>query len=384
MSDAELSQRLQAIWYGSKPPPWPLRVLARAFGWVVAVRNSAYARGWLSVKRLPRPVIVVGNLSVGGSGKTPLVIWLSERLRAQGLHPGIVLRGYGGSAETLPQPTTVSIDSDVAVVGDEALLLRRRTGVPVVVGRDRVRAGQRLVEQGVDVVIADDGLQHLRLGRDFEIAVIDRARGMGNGWLLPAGPLREAAARLRSVNAVVVNGAVGASAALAAVGAAANGVAANGVAANGVVANGVVANGVVASHGPLPDAILQVTMQLLGGQVRPLVSAGGTGVSRALSEFARQRVHAVAGIGNPPRFFLMLRAAGVDVIPHAFADHHRYAAADLDFGDNLPVLMTEKDAVKCTAFARPNWWYVAVGVQIEPAAAAALIGAIMRRIAVTK
>ena len=154
-----------------------------------------------------RPVIVVGNLSVGGSGKTPLVIWLAQQLSERGLQPGVVLRGYGGSAAAGRVPQLVAPDSDVAVVGDEALLLRLRTGMPVAIGRDRVGAAQRLLGAGVDVIIADDGLQHLRLARDFEIAVIDAARGMGNGYLLPAGPLREPPQRLSTVDAVVINGA---------------------------------------------------------------------------------------------------------------------------------------------------------------------------------
>ena len=337
-----LSARLQAIWYGgSWPPPWPLRALSRAFGLAVTLRRAAYARGLCSSRRLAKPVIVVGNLTVGGSGKTPLVIWLAQQLRERGLRPGVVLRGYGGMAVAGRVPCLVTPDSDVTVVGDEALLLRLRTGAPVVVGRDRVGAAQRLIAAGVDVIIADDGLQHLRLARDFEIAVIDGARGLGNGYLLPAGPLREPAARLALVDAVVINGERGAS--VAGAGADAHAVAA---AAPGFV------------------------MRLSGEWLRPLA---GNAEPVALSSLAGKRVHAVAGIGNPARFFAQLAAAGLEVIAHAFPDHHRYRAAELEFGDDLPLLMTEKDAVKCRPFAAANRWYLPVAASFAGTDGSALL-----------
>jgi tetraacyldisaccharide 4'-kinase len=295
---------------------------------MVRLRRAAYARGvWVS-RRVARPVIVVGNVTVGGSGKTPLVIWLAQQLGERGHRPGVVLRGYGGAAATGRVPCLVTPDSDVAVVGDEALLLRRRTGVPVVVGRDRVGAAERLLATGVDVIIADDGLQHLRLARDFEIAVVDATRGLGNRYLLPAGPLREPAERLSQVDAVVINGEEGRPAAAAA---------------------------------GLPAAFL---MRLGGEWLRPLA---GSGDAVALSSLAGQRVHAVAGIGNPGRFFSQLAAAGLQVLEHAFPDHHRYRASELEFHDGLPLLMTEKDAVKCRAFAGANRWYLPVAVSFAGA-----------------
>ena len=338
---AGLAARLQAIWYRSAAPPWPLRLLSRPFGLIVRLRRAAYVRGARYSRRLPRPVIVVGNLSVGGSGKTPLVIWLAQQLAERGLHPGVVLRGYGGSAARGRAPQLVQPGSEVALVGDEALLLRERTGVPVAVGRDRAAAAQLLLAAGADVIIADDGLQHLRLARDFEIAVLDGARSLGNGYLLPAGPLREPALRLASVDAVVINGEAAHCAAL------------------------------VQRAG-----VARVFVMRLAGEL--LRTLGGSGEPVALSSLAGRRVHAIAGIGHPQRFFAQLAAAGLQVIAHAFPDHHRYRAAELEFGDQLPLLMTEKDAVKCRAFAAANRWYLPVAVSFAGADGSALL-ALLRR-----
>jgi tetraacyldisaccharide 4'-kinase len=253
----------------------------------------------------------------------------------------VVLRGYGGAAATGRVPCLVTPDSDVAVVGDEALMLRLRTGVPVVVGRDRVGAAERLLATGVDVIIADDGLQHLRLARDFEIAVIDATRGLGNGYLLPAGPLREPAERLSQVDAVVING---------------------------------------EDRGPPAAARVATALVMrLGGEWMRALTGGGDAV--ALSSLAGQRVHAVAGIGNPRRFFAQLAAAGLKVVEHAFPDHHRYRAADLEFNDGLPLLMTEKDAVKCRAFAAANRWYLPVAVSFAGADGEALMARLQRCLA---
>jgi tetraacyldisaccharide 4'-kinase len=327
------SARLQSIWYDRSTPPWPLRALSALFALVVSVRAGIYASGLKRRYRISKPVIVVGNLTVGGTGKTPLVIWLVEQLRAQGLRPGVVLRGYGGN-DSRAAPRAVEPDSDPAEVGDEAVLLRLRTGAPVMIGRDRVRAAQKLVSSaGVDVVIADDGLQHLRLARDFEIAVIDAARGLGNGYLLPAGPLREPRERLTTVSAIVLNG-------------------------NGAV------------EGEAPGARNAFTMRLSGEQLWPL---SGRGQPNALGNLSGQRVHAIAGIGNPQRFFTHLSAAGLEVLAHPFPDHHRYQVHELEFGDALPVLMTEKDAVKCRAFAALNGWYLPVAASFAPEESAALL-----------
>jgi tetraacyldisaccharide 4'-kinase len=333
-----LAARLQAIWYGGSRPPWPLRALSRLFGLIVRLRRASYRRGLFHSQRLAKPVIVVGNLTVGGSGKTPLVIWLAQQLRERGLRPGVVLRGYGGRAAAGRVPQLVEADSDVALVGDEALLLRLRAGTPVAVGRDRAGAAQRLLAAGVDVIIADDGLQHLRLARDFEIAVLDAARGVGNGYLLPAGPLREPPQRLSTVDAIVINGEAG---------------------------------GSLGAAGGKRSFVMRLT----GDWLRTLA---GTGEGVALATLAGKRVHAIAGIGNPQRFFAQLAAAGLDVVAHAFPDHHRYRAAELEFGDDLPLLMTEKDAVKCRPFAAANRWYLPVAASFAGSDGSALLARLQR------
>jgi tetraacyldisaccharide 4'-kinase len=317
-----------------------LRALSGVFAMIVRWRAQAYRHGLLPSHRISRPVIVVGNLSVGGTGKTPLVIWLVERLRECGLHPGIVLRGYGAHSAA-QGPLAVESDSDPAQVGDEALLLRQRAGVPVRVDRDRVRAARSLVEAGVNVIVADDGLQHLRLARDYEIVVIDAARGFGNGYLLPAGPLREPRSRLATVGAVVING---------------EGSAGPGLALGLGLAQG--------------GSSALFSMQLRGERLYPLA---GTDASIALSSLAGKHVHAIAGIGNPQRFFDQLRVAGLTVITHPFPDHHRYRGHELQFSDELPVLMTEKDAVKCRAFAAENHWYLPIAADFVPEQGAALL-----------
>lgn len=310
-----LRTRIESIWYGGVPAPWWLRALVPLYRALRGLHLAPYRLGWRRPQRLPVPVVVVGNLTAGGSGKTPLVIALVDALRARGFHPGVVSRGYGGRARG---PLLVDDVCSPAEVGDEPCLIRRRTGVAVVVGRDRVRAAQRLVERGVDVVLADDGLQNPALARDLEICVIDGQRRFGNGLLLPAGPLREPLRRLDAVPLRVCNGAA-------------------------------------AQAG-------EIAMRLAGEMAVAL--AGGA--TRPLESFAGARVHAVAAIGNPQRFFDRLRAHGIDVLAHAFADHHAFTAADLDFGDELPVLMTEKDAVKCLAFATPRFWCLPVRAELPP------------------
>lgn len=312
---------LQHRWYSGLPPPWWTLPVAALFGRVASVRRSLYRRGWLHTKRLPVAVVVVGNLTVGGAGKTPLVIALAAALQARGFKPGVVSRGYGG---TRGAPTLLGDDPDTRVVGDEAALVRLRARVPVAVGAGRVAAAHLLLAQGVDVIIADDGLQHYALGRDVEVCVIDGERRFGNGRLLPAGPLREPASLLAEVDFVVCNG---------------------GTPRIGEISMRLVLHDAVALDGSPP---------------------------RALANFSGSRVHAVAGIGHPRRFFDALRGVGVDVLEHPFADHHRYARGDLDFGDGLPVLMTEKDAVKCRGFARANWWSVPVSAELPDAFFAAI------------
>jgi len=283
---------------------------------------------------------VVGNLTVGGTGKTPLVIWLAGELRARGLKVGIVSRGYGRRSRG---PRRVRSDSPWEEVGDEPLLLSRRTGCAVAVGEDRLAAARLLVADGVDVILSDDGLQHLRLARDFEILVIDGTRGFGRGRLLPAGPLREPASRALAVDYLVVNG---------------------------------------PAESVPPSATLQgppgriATMHLALGAAHRV---DGAGESRPLASFAGAPVHAVAAIGNPARFFESLAAHGLHLIAHAFADHHPFARGELDFPDDLPILMTEKDAMRCAAFATPGMWYVPVDAKLEAAGAAQLLGGVLDR-----
>jgi tetraacyldisaccharide 4'-kinase len=307
--------RRERIWYQGEAPPLGWRLLARIYGAITAVRRSAYRRGWLRSYLLDKPVVVVGNISVGGTGKTPLTVALVQALAARGLRAGVVSRGYGGSARV---PQLVEADADAGVVGDEPLLIRRLSGAPVAIGRDRVAAARLLLAAApLDVVLADDGLQHYRLGRKVEICVIDGARRFGNRRLLPAGPLREPLQRLESVDFRVCNGGV--------------------------------------AHAD------EIQLHLRDDGASRLLDAAD---HVALEHFAHRRVHALAGIGNPQRFFDSLRACRIDVIPHPFADHHLFNAAELDFGDGLPVLMTGKDAVKCRAFAQADWWQVGVRAQL--------------------
>ena len=313
MIRARLERLLERLWYGGSPLAWLLAPLSLPYCLVASGRRLAYRRGWLAAQAVGVPVVVVGNLTVGGTGKTPLVLWLARLFGDAGWRVGIVGRGYGG--RDTRRPRDVSADSDPRQVGDEAVLLAARSGRPVVVCRDRVAAARRLVTtHGCDLVLADDGLQHYRLARTLEIAVVDAQRGLGNRLCLPAGPLREPAARLRGVDFELVNGGQGVGA-----------------------------------------------MQLRVTGVEPV---GRAGESARLADFGAGPVHAVAGIGHPGRFFAMLRAEGLSVIEHAFPDHHAYRAAELDFGDGLPVLMTDKDAVKCRAFDHPGLW--SVGVEARP------------------
>lgn len=308
-------RKLQAVWYGGRAPSIGLRALSALFTALSGLRRRLYAARVLPRVRLPVPVIVVGNITVGGSGKTPLTIALVEALRERGFKPGVVSRGHGGSARA---PMLLDARTPPQIAGDEACLIRRATHAPTAVGRDRVAAARSLLGQGdVNVVIADDGLQHYRLHRDVEICVIDGERRFGGGRLLPAGPLREPLARLASVDFRVCNGGQA-----------------------------------------LAD---EVAMALQGDEV---VSMSDPSWRRPLRAFAGQRVHALAGIGNPQRFFAQLRAFGIDVVEHPFPDHYAFAASDLAFGDDAPVLMTEKDAVKCTGFAQAAWWSVPVRAEL--------------------
>ncbi|NCF28099.1 MAG: tetraacyldisaccharide 4'-kinase [Gammaproteobacteria bacterium] len=309
---------IDSLWYRNSP----LSLLLVPIGWLYCaaaiVRRGAYRLGIAHVGRVGAPVIVVGNISVGGTGKTPLVIWLARFLMSRGLRPGIVSRGYRGRADKWPQQ--VRPDSDPVMVGDEPVLLAQATGCPVVADPDRLRAATSLLAHArCDVLISDDGLQHLGLGRDVEIAVLDGVRRHGNGRCLPAGPLREPVSRLDSVDMVVANG--------------------------GGIGG-------------------EFHMRVTAGEARNLTEAT---LTRPLGTFKPGPVHAVCGIGSPERFFATLERAGVVVIQHPFPDHHGFCAADISFDDQLPVLMTEKDAVKCQRFADARHWRVPVQAELPEA-----------------
>ena len=300
------------IWYDGAPPPWWLKALSALYGAAAAARRFAYGRGLIPAKRLSCPVIVVGNLTAGGTGKTPLVCWIAEQLMQSGCRPGIVTRGYGGSSRT---PRLVQSSDTPDRVGDEAVLLARRSRAPVATGRNRPAAAQLLIDAGCNVILSDDGLQHYALARDFEIIVVDGDRRFGNGRLLPSGPMRETQGRMRGADAIVVNGGSG------------------------------------QSEGALRMRLLPTgAVAMKYGTVKPL------------REFSGQAVHAVAAIGNPKRFFATLRAVGIEVLEHALPDHAQLRREDIAFADDLPVLMTEKDAVKCREIAGPLHWYVPVNV----------------------
>lgn len=306
---------LTKAWYERNVLSVALRPVSWLFCSLVFLRRLAYKIKLFRSITLPVPVVVVGNITVGGTGKTPLVIELAELLKRTGYRPGIISRGYRGKARSWPQQ--VRPDSDPVMVGDEAVLITRRTGCPMAVGPDRVAAGEALIQyHDCDIILSDDGLQHYKLKRNIEIAVIDGTRRFGNGFCLPAGPLREPVKRLREVDLKFTNG----------------------TAAN--------------------DEIL---MQY---KVMDLVSMSDVDKICDLSEFKGKQVHAIAGIGNPQRFFDQLRASGLGVIEHSFPDHHEYLRKDIIFNDNLPVIMTEKDAVKCFRYQNENMWYLPVAITL--------------------
>lgn len=318
---AIISKVIQDAWYRGHP----LLYLLLPFSWLFSLlsdyRRRLYVSGKEPVLNLPGPVIVVGNITVGGTGKSPLVIWLVEKLKLAGYHPGVVSRGYGGHAPYYP--FLVDHQSTAVETGDEPWMIQRRTGVPCMVDPDRARAAEELFRShACDVIVSDDGLQHYRLPRAIEIVVIDGQRGLGNGLCLPAGPLREPAKRLQSVDYVVVNGGV-------------------------------------PHEGAYSMQLQSSALYRLGDlthsekQTEPIVSG--------------ESVHAVAGLGNPQRFFDTLRALGYQVMSHPFADHHAFSASDLCFNDNKKIIMTEKDAVKCFMSDQVNAYYLEVEAHVEEA-----------------
>lgn len=315
----KIAEWLQVLWYkdlyvSGWMMPWSMIYLD-----IVRFRRFLYNIGIFKRTKLPVPVIIVGNITVGGTGKTPLVIHLVQWLKDNGYKPGVISRGYSGESNQAPQ--TVTAESDTALVGDEAVLLAKRCACPVVVAVKRVEAAKHLLaHHDCDVIISDDGLQHYALRRDIEIVVIDGDRRFGNGYCLPSGPLREPQTRIQEVDFVVVNG------------------------------------GKELQQG-------EFAMQCQGQTWVNLLTAE----QQPASYFQRTACHAIAAIGNPNRFFAQIKAAGIDAQNHPFPDHYVFTADDLQFNAGQPLLMTEKDAVKCVKFAQANFWYLPVTAQLPAA-----------------
>ena len=294
-----------------------LRPLSWTYRGVLWLRLGLYWLGLKRVYRAPVPVVVVGNVTVGGTGKTPLVIWLAHHFKSRGFKPAVVTRGYGGKARHWPQ--WVTAQSDPKQVGDEAVLIAERSLCPVVAGPNRVLAIKRLIQaHSVNLILCDDGLQRLDFVHDLDIVVIDATRGFGNGLLLPAGPCREPPARKGRRDLTVY-------------------------------------------HGESAEAHLSMCL----APTAWLKVDAKQSTQKPLTEFMAQSAHAVAGIGNPQRFFDLLRALGVRVQEHAYPDHFAFTSSDFDFGDDRPVLMTEKDAVKCRKFTLANAWALQVEAVVD-------------------
>lgn len=314
------------------PLSWLFFVIARIRVWL-------YGSGWLKSYRLSVPVIVVGNINVGGAGKTPLVIWLAEQLLQAGYKPGIISRGYGGQIKAAQ---AVFADSNPQQLGDEPVLIAKRTNCPVFVSPDRIAAGQALLQAHPEcnVIVSDDGLQHYRLQRDVEIVVFDSVKGFGNEALLPAGPLRENTSRLKSVDAVV---------------------------SNGTVAD---VQKFMRSYGVKP-----IEMQLQSGDFFNLLDVSKRSTAAG---FAGQQVLAIAGIGNPERFFQQLNHMGISFSRKSYPDHYAFSVDDFEVA-NENVVMTEKDAVKCHAFAQQNFWVLPVNALIKDGLLAIILNKLSRR-----
>ena len=331
---------VQQIWYGGSRLHWLLLPFSWIYAAIIKVRRFLYSSGVFRSQSVSAPVVIVGNITVGGTGKTPLTIWLAQQLAERGYKPGIISRGYRGMVG--PKPMEVAADSDPAVVGDEAVLMANRSECPVVVHPDRVAAAKLAIDLGANVIVSDDGLQHYRLARDFEIAVMDGTRRHGNQQLLPAGPLREPVSRLQSSDQVLVQREYEDT----------------------------------ADRSCHWSARPAVEFKLIASAIcRPDNSE-----IRNIEDFSGSKVHALAGIGNPDRFFRVLEAREIEVIRHPLADHAEITQDDLDFDDDLDVLMTEKDAVKCRSLDTSKCWFVPVDVAIDDADAEDLLTRILQRI----
>ncbi|MCW9025557.1 MAG: tetraacyldisaccharide 4'-kinase [Gammaproteobacteria bacterium] len=311
-----VARTLYNIWYNKSGVTILLRPLTWLYLLIIFVRRLFYKIHIFRSIKLPVPVIVVGNLTVGGTGKTPVVIYIANLLKRSGYSPGIISRGYGGKAKKWPQQ--VRPDCDPVMVGDEAIVISRRTQCPMSVGPDRAETGRMLHEHShCDVIISDDGLQHYKLRRDVEIVLIDGMRRFGNGFCLPAGPLREPVSRKDQADFVITNGIAGYN---------------------------------------------EYSMEYRGNVAVNLLDESR---HMNLDEFGDELVHLIAGVGNPDRFFEQMRNKGLNISEHAFTDHHLFAEDDLTFNDEFPILMTEKDAVKCHRFAKENMWYLPIEIHMD-------------------
>ncbi len=291
------------------------------FSWlyqsIISIRRFCYQKKIFKMTRFPVPVIIIGNISLGGTGKTPLVIWLANQLKKHGLKPGIVSRGYGGKAKYYP--CAVTANSRPAEVGDEPVIIAKQTKCPIYVAPNRVAAVKQLLkDHSCDIIIGDDGLQHYALARDIEVAVIDGERRLGNALCLPAGRLREPPKRLQEVDFIICNG--------------------------GQVQTG------------------EYLMQLIPAD---FCSVNKTQTTKTLDYFKNKTLHAVAGIGHPARFFKLLRQLGLTIIEHPFPDHHLFQKNEFNFAKDQLIVMTEKDAIKCQDFADENYWYLPVQAQLN-------------------
>lgn len=337
---------IEKVWFHQHPAKWllvPLLLPLSALFWLLSsLRRFSFKLGLSTSCQLSKPVIVVGNIGIGGNGKTPMVIYLVELTRSLGFTPGVISRGYGGQAPHYPY--LVTNDSTTAAAGDEPVLIQQRCQVAVAVGSDRIASAELLIAQGCDIIISDDGLQHYRLARDIELIIVDGKRLFGNGLLLPAGPLREGQWRLAKSDLVIFNGKVD----------------------NDKNSNVKKTDVNDSQHGQ--NLLAQpLQMSLVATEVCNLL----TGARVNLTDFVSLHgaVNAIAGIGSPQRFFDTLTVNKLNIITQqSFVDHHNFTADDFnDFDDNIALLMTEKDAVKCRAFAKKNWWYLPVNASFSQA-----------------
>jgi tetraacyldisaccharide 4'-kinase len=334
------------IWYNRHILAWFLTPLSWLFCVIVQIRKKAYSVGVFTQNRLPVPIIIVGNLTIGGTGKTPIVIALAQYFKKQGFKPGIVSRGYRGRAKTWPQ--SVCADSDPRLVGDEPVLLARHSGCPVAVAPKRITAVQSLLDhEQCNLILSDDGLQHYALDRDIEIAVLDDIRRWGNGHCLPAGPLREPLNRLKTVDFILIKS---------------------------------TDSQVEQKKTPLLEEagfLTAMTCKLImPDKIQNIVDPS---ILYPLSTLCDKPVHAIAGIAYPARFFSYLRDKGLKIHCHLFPDHYDYQASDIDFNDDLPVIMTEKDAVKCQHFAGPQHWYLPISIRLPQALTQGLLDTLKRK-----